>query len=253
MSDWQQQMNPALLCIVAHPDDETMLCGGTLAMLSARGAQIHVLCATRGEGGEMGEPPITDRARLGQVREAEMRRACRILGVHQVDFLNYTDPVVGPDNTLYPFTEDEEALRERITAHMRQVRPDIVLTHGRDGEYGHPAHKLIHRAVRDTFERLQNNGHGPSFFYTIAAAVPGIADHLFNQSEPAHAIFDLSDTPWLDLKASAALCHRTQHALFKRRKKAKTVREILRRVESLHRYWPPDGPDALLIAAASTG
>ena len=233
-----------LLAILAHPDDETMLCGGTLAALAGHGVEVHVLCATRGEGGEMGEPPLGTRQELGRVREAEMQCACQALGVHRVEFLDYVDPMIGPDNTLYPFAEDEDALRERLMAHVRRLRPDVVFTHGRDGEYGHPAHKLLHRVAWDAFGRLCDAGENPPYFYTIVAAIAGIDDHLFNQSEPAHLILELKDTPWLDAKHAAALCHATQHALFKRRKKAQTVREILRRIESLHRYWPPDGPDA---------
>jgi len=256
-----------LLCIIAHPDDETMLCGGTLTALAGRGLDIHVLCATRGEGGELGEPPVCTREELGRVREAEMRCACRALGVHQVTFLDYVDPLVGPDNGLSPFTKDEDGLRDRLLDHMRRLRPSIVLTHGRDGEYGHPAHKLLHLATWAAFqqwlamnpaagpaassserlavspaERLAADGRETSF-YTIAAAIPGVKDRLLNDSEPADLIFELERTPWLNAKEAAALCHRTQHALFKRSKKAKTVREVLRRYESLHRYWPPDGPD----------
>jgi LmbE family N-acetylglucosaminyl deacetylase len=240
--------HPVLLCIVAHPDDETMLCGGALAILAGRGFEIHVLCATRGEGGELGEPPLADRERLGQVREAEMRCACRALGVRELHFLDYVDPPVGPDNTLYPFTADEEGLRDSLLDVMRRLRPDILLTHGRDGEYGHPAHKLLHRAAWDAFQRLHADGEAPAFFYTFAAAIPGVEDHLFNSSEPAHVIFDLDGSLWLDAKERAGLCHATQHALFKRRKKAETVREILRRVEGLHRYWPSAGPDAPALA-----
>lgn len=232
-----------LLGIFAHPDDETMLCGGTLAILAARGLEIHVLCATRGEGGEMGEPPLGRREELGQVREAELRCACQALGVHGVEFLDYVDPAVGSENTLYSFTEDEDQLRAHLVAHLRRLRPDVLLTHGRDGEYGHPAHKLLHRATGAAFQRLRAEGQGPAYFYTIAAAVPGLDDHIFNASEPADLIFELQGTPWFDAKEAAALCHVTQHGLFKRRRKAQTVREILRRVESLHRYWPPDGPD----------
>jgi LmbE family N-acetylglucosaminyl deacetylase len=238
-----------LLCIVAHPDDETMLCGGTLAALAGHGVEIHVLCATRGEGGEMGDPPLSTRQELGRVREAEMRCACQTLGVRQVEFLDYVDPVVGPDNALYPFATDEEALRDHLLAHVRRLRPDVVLTPGRDGEYGHPAHKLLHRAAWEAFRRRRDAGQGPAYFYTMAAAIPGVDDHLFNASEPAHLILELENTPWLDVKEAAALCHVTQHALFKRRKNAQSVREILRRVESLHRYWPPDGPDAPELAA----
>jgi LmbE family N-acetylglucosaminyl deacetylase len=236
-----------LLCIIAHPDDETMLCGGTLAALAGCSLEIHVMCATRGEGGESGEPPICTREELGHVREAEMRCACRALGIHRVTFLDYVDPLVGPDNGLSPFTRDEGGLRDRLLDHMRRLRPSIVLTHGRDGEYGHPAHKLLHRATWAAFQRwltMDPAAEGrETSFYTIAAAIPGVQDRLLNDSEPADLIFELEHTPWLDAKESAALCHRTQHALFKRSKKAKTVREVLRRYESLHRYWPPDGPD----------
>ncbi len=241
-----------LLCIIAHPDDETMLCGGTLAALASRGLEIHVLCATRGEGGELGEPPVCTREELGHVREAEMRCACRALGVHRVTFLDYVDPLVGPDNGLSPFTENEGELRDRLLDHMRHMRPNIVLTHGRDGEYGHPAHKLLHRATWAAFqqwlamssaEQLAENGRERSF-YTIAAAIPGLQDRLFNDSDPADLILELECTPWLDAKEAAARCHLSQHALFKRSKKAKTVRQVLRRVESLHRHWPSDGPNA---------
>ncbi len=233
-----------LLCIIAHPDDETMICGGTLAALASRGVQIHVLCATRGEGGELGEPPVCTRDELGRVREREMRCACQALGVHHVAFLDYVDPLVRPDNGLSPFTEDEDELRQRLVTHMARLRPDIVLTHGRDGEYGHPAHKLLHRTAWAAFQQHLAASERPVHFYTIAAAIDGLKDHLTNDSEPADLTLELEGTPWLDAKETAALCHVTQHALFKRRKKAKTVREVLRRIEGLHRYWPVDGPDA---------
>jgi LmbE family N-acetylglucosaminyl deacetylase len=233
-----------LLCIVAHPDDETMICGGTLAALAERGIEIHVLCATRGEGGELGEPPVCSREDLGRVREAEMRCACRTLGVRQVGFLDYEDPLVGPDNGLSAFAEDEEELRDHLLAHLRRTRPDIVITHGRDGEYGHPAHKLLHRAAWSAFQGMVAERDDRVFFYTMAAAIPGREDRLFNDSEPADLVFELEDKSWLDTKEAAALCHITQHALFKRRRKAKTVRQVLRRSEGLYRYWPLDGPDA---------
>lgn len=239
-----------LLCVVAHPDDETMLCGGTLAALAARGLDIHVLCATRGEGGELGEPPLCTREELGRVREDEMRCACQTLGARQVTFLDYVDPLVGPEDSLSPFTADELGLQDHLMIHMRDLRPDIVLTHGRDGEYGHPAHKLLHRATWAAFQQMLPQRNGATYFYTIAAAIPGLDDRLFNDSEPADLVFELEGTPWLDAKEAAALCHITQHALFKRRKKARTVREVLRRIEGLHRYWPADASDAQALTGA---
>jgi hypothetical protein len=109
----------------------------------------------------------------------------------------------------------------------------------------------LHRATWAAFRRWQAaapEAAGAAYFYTFAAAVPGLDDRIFNVSEPADVVLDLAGTPWLDAKEAAALCHVTQHALFKRRRKARTVREILRRVESLHRYWPPDGPEIAALA-----
>ena len=60
-----------VLAIFVHPDDETMLVGGTLALLARSGAAVHYLSARRGEGGELGEPPLTTQENLGKVRETE--------------------------------------------------------------------------------------------------------------------------------------------------------------------------------------
>jgi LmbE family N-acetylglucosaminyl deacetylase len=62
-----------VLCITAHPDDESVFAGGTLALLALRGAEVKILCCTRGEGGEAGEPPLCSRAALGALREVELR------------------------------------------------------------------------------------------------------------------------------------------------------------------------------------
>src|SRR5690554_4093828 len=83
---------PTVLAIAAHPDDETMLAGGTLAMYAEQGHDVYILATTRGEGGECGEPPICERAALGAVREAELRRAAAALGAREVFFLPYVDP-----------------------------------------------------------------------------------------------------------------------------------------------------------------
>jgi LmbE family N-acetylglucosaminyl deacetylase len=116
---------------------------------------------------------------------------------------------------------------------IRQIDPEIVISHGTDGEYGHPAHQLLHRAV---FDAIQKSSSSP-LFYTFAANDPSVEDRLLNVSDPAHLILDVR--PWLDAKEAAALCHETQSALFKRRTEAETVREVLRTVESFHRHFPP--------------
>ncbi len=242
-----------VLGVFAHPDDETIMAGGTLAMLHTCGVPTHIACATRGEGGERGEPPVApDQTALGPVREAELRCAAEALGVTSLTLLGYVDPVVGPNAELGPFAADFDELTARIADLIAGCRANVVLAHGPDGEYGHPAHRLIYQAVLAAVRE-----RAPAVvFYSVAASVPGVEDHLWNASRTAHLALDIS--PWAEAKIAAMLCHRSQHALFKRRRGLTRVEEALRRLESFHREWPPAGdslPDddfaALLRAAGA--
>ena len=228
-------MNQTLHSVVgifAHPDDETIFMGGLTAMLVERGISVHFVCATRGEGGEAGEPPIvSDISWLGRAREYELRCAANMLGA-RVSVLDYVDPRIGPDAELSPFKADFDTLVGQFAAIISDRQADLILTHGADGEYGHPAHKLVHRAVM----ACVRDHHLEVPVYTVAALVPGIDDHIWNKSQPAHYALDI--TPWAETKIAAMECHQSQHALFKRRRKLNTVAEALRRVESVHRVWP---------------
>jgi LmbE family N-acetylglucosaminyl deacetylase len=229
-----------ILTVIAHPDDETMLSGGALALLAKAGSEVYYLSATRGEGGEMGEPPVCDRESLGAVREAEMCCAVQVLGGEGVDFLDYVDPLVGEDDQLHPYTDDFDGLVAKIIQYFRQLKPDAVITHGSSGEYGHPAHWLTHRAVKKAAEVL---GSDNLLLYTFSAAFP---EHprprLTNIDDPAHIVLDI--TTVLDQKIDAALCHKSQNALFVRRSSIRagrqlTVPEVVMSVEGLHRVYPP--------------
>lgn len=237
------------VCFFAHPDDETLFAGGMIALMASQGIAVQVVCATRGEGGEWGEPPLATRLTLGRVREAELRCACRALGAG-VTVLDYVDPTIGPDEALFAFEADFDTLAGQLADIARRFRADVVLTHGADGEYGHPAHQLLHRAVlRGVSYALP---HTP--LYTVAANVPSIEDHMWNKNEPAHLALDIR--PWADAKAAAMECHATQTALFKRRRELKTVREALRPTESVRRAHPsthgeaPDDAFARLLKIA---
>jgi LmbE family N-acetylglucosaminyl deacetylase len=223
----------SILVIGAHPDDETMLTGGTLALLAGQGMAVHLVCATRGEGGELGEPPVAVRAEIGPAREAEMRCAAEALGAASVGFLGYVDPLIGPDDELFAFEADLTTLAAQIRAMIRDTGADVLLTHGRDGEYGHPAHRLVHEAVM----LAARHSADPPLVYSFAAEVPGIEDHLWNVSDPAHLALDVR--PWLDAKEAAALCHISQHALFLRNHPGESIRGALRTTESFHRHLPP--------------
>ena len=102
-----------ILAFFAHPDDETILAGGCLAILAKLGHPVHFLISTRGEGGETGTPPLCTRQELGFIRENELRQAVNLLGGTSLTILDYIDPEVGPDNNLYPFSENpEDVLRQ---------------------------------------------------------------------------------------------------------------------------------------------
>jgi LmbE family N-acetylglucosaminyl deacetylase len=229
----------SLLCLVAHPDDETMLCGGTLARLSARGVDVHVTALTRGEGGEMGEPPLTDRENLGQVRESEMVCAVGKLGGKSLTFLGYVDPTVGPNNELNAPPHDPTMLSGQIIASLKQTGAQVLLTHGTNGEYGHPAHKLMHDAALIAVTALADAA--PLMYSFAAHYVNHPYPRLANADDPADVLVDVSD--FMDQKLAAALCHVTQNALFVRRRSEEaarpmTVREVMLTEESFHRQWP---------------
>ena len=137
-----------LLGVYAHPDDETFCVGGTLAKYAATGADIMVVSATQGEAGQIRDAHAATRRTLGQVRAQEMQQACHHLGVQHVVCLDYGD---GQLSHL-----DPPILVAKITEIMRAFRPDIVLSFGNDGAYGHPDHIAI-GAVTDAAFGLAGN------------------------------------------------------------------------------------------------
>lgn len=228
-----------ILTIFAHPDDETMFSGGTLALLAQAGAEMHYLCATRGEGGELGEPPVCARQEIGTYRALELARAIHALGGGQLYFLDYIDPLAGENETLYPYAQDFQELVGRIKATIQNLVPEVVITHGSNGEYGHPGHILTHKAVRKAVENL---APAAPLMYTFCADFPNHPrPRHANPDNPADIILDI--TPVMAEKSRAAYSHRSQNALFVRRKSERagyrlTVPETLLNLESLHRFYP---------------
>src|SRR4051794_29890295 len=139
---------PVLLAVSAHPDDDTLFAGGTLARYASEGYDVFTLCTTRGEGGEVGEPPVSSKEQLGQYREAEARCAAQALGERDIFFLDYVDPHMEIDGIPLPIDANLEQFSSAIAAYLVRLRPEIVITHGTDGEYGHPQHRFTHQAVR---------------------------------------------------------------------------------------------------------
>ncbi len=234
-----------------------MLAGGTLALLAGEGVYVHYLSATRGEGGEAGEPPLIARDALGALREQETICAVKALGGASLDFLGYVDPLVGPEDTLYPYAAELDTLVAQVQSFIKKYQAGVVISHGSGGEYGHPAHRLTHQAALQAVTRL---GEQAPLLYTTYAAFKGHPKpRLVNQEDKADLIVDV--THMLNAKVQAAQCHATQNALFVRRSsqeagRALSVPEVIASLESFHRAYPPvEGPvqDDLASLLLSTG
>lgn len=125
-----------LLCVFAHPDDESMGMGGTLAKYAAEGIETHLICASRGERGWFGPPDqFPGVEQLGRLREVELKNACAELGVKSLNFLGYIDGDVDQ--------ADPAEVISKIAAHIRQIKPQVVVTFPPDGNYGHPDHIAV--------------------------------------------------------------------------------------------------------------
>lgn len=125
-----------LLAVLAHPDDESLGFGGTLAKYAAQAVETYLVTATRGEHGRFGSLGMGgDPVEVGRVREAELRAAAAVLGIREVSLLNYPDGAVDQ-------VEATTAIRG-VVSHIRRIQPDVVVTFGPEGAYGHPDHIAI--------------------------------------------------------------------------------------------------------------
>jgi LmbE family N-acetylglucosaminyl deacetylase len=199
-------IEPGALAILAHPDDETFRCGGTLALLARRDVRVHLLTATQGEAGSCGEPPLCMPEGLPALRERELRCACAALGIELTRLLDYHDGALAG--------VDEEEAVEQVLAVIRDLRPQVLLTWPPDGLSGHCDHVAVSRWAAQAFCQAAALGaDAPLALYHLAvpysvAGALGLV-HL-------HAIPDGDVTLAVDVmavweqKMAAIRCHRTQ-------------------------------------------
>jgi LmbE family N-acetylglucosaminyl deacetylase len=144
-------MKKIILFCYAHPDDESFGPGGTIAKYASREhTEVHLLCATRGEEGRLGDPPICTRAELGAVREQELLEAANALCITKVHFLDYRDKWL----SHVPL----EQLSDQVKSLIHKLGAQVVITFPLHGITGHPDHQAIHRAVHDA---VTNDRHTP--------------------------------------------------------------------------------------------
>ena len=138
-----------LVSFHAHPDDEAIACGGTMAKAAAAGHRVVLVTATSGECGEVADGVLAPGETLGERRQKELAEAAAILGVARVEILGYRDSgMVGtpenedPDCFWQTPVDDAAARLARILA---EERPDALTVYDPNGNYGHPDHIQVHR------------------------------------------------------------------------------------------------------------
>ena len=125
-----------LMAILAHPDDECLGIGGTLAHYASQGVATHLVTATLGQRGRFyGDRPRPSDEEVGRVREAELRAAADVLGIRDVRVLGHMDSELD--------RVDPEVILPELVREIRRVRPQVVVTFDPHGAYGHPDHIAI--------------------------------------------------------------------------------------------------------------
>ena len=133
-----------ILVVLAHPDDETFGMGGTLAYYAHSGVEVYLVCATRGEVGEVPEGMMDGFTSVAELRESELRCAAGTLGLAGVYFLGYRDSGMpgSPDNQNPQAlaAADQDKVVGEVVHYIRLLKPQIVLTFDPIGGYRHPDH-----------------------------------------------------------------------------------------------------------------
>ena len=124
--------HPIILSVLAHPDDESFGMGGTQALYAKKGCDVYLICATRGEVGDVSPEHMQGFTSIADLREGELRCAAKHLGLKNVFFLDYRDSGMpgSPDNQ-HPNAQvahPVEEVAEKVVKYIREIKPDIVLT-----------------------------------------------------------------------------------------------------------------------------
>ncbi len=265
-----------LLAVLAHPDDETFGTGGSLAHYARIGVEVHLVCATRGEVGEVDPALLGDFNSIGELREHELRCAAGYLGLAGVHFLDYRDSgMAGSPENHHPqalaAAEQAQVIGD-IVHYIRLIKPQVVITFDPIGGYMHPDHIAIHKAADRAFYAAADPNLYPSdlpvfqaqklYYHTFPRGflrttvwlmkLTGKDPSKFGKNKdinltqisqarfPIHAAVDYRDV--IEKKALAVACHASQGGM----RITGGVLDKLRKVfgvsdQYMRAYPPPSG------------
>src|SRR6266508_1136963 len=138
-----------LISFHAHPDDESIACGGVMRKAADEGHRVVLVIATRGENGEVEDGFLDEGEELWQRRVDETQAAAKILGVQRVEFLGYVDSgMMGTPENDVPgsfWTASVEDAAQKLAEILRSENADVLTVYDDNGGYGHPDHIQVHR------------------------------------------------------------------------------------------------------------
>ncbi|MGE5829995.1 MAG: N-acetyl-1-D-myo-inositol-2-amino-2-deoxy-alpha-D-glucopyranoside deacetylase [Micromonosporaceae bacterium] len=202
-----------ILFVHAHPDDETIGTGATMARYAAEGAHVTLVTCTMGEEGEIHVPALAGLAaaeadQLGGYRVVELQRACQALGIEDARFLGglgrYRDSgMMGTPANDHPrafWGADLDTAAGHLVEVMREVRPQVLVTYDPNGFYGHPDHIQAHRVATRAAELAAAEGVAPAKLYWTAmphSVLRAGLEHFAEASEnPFEGVQNLDELPF---------------------------------------------------------
>jgi N-acetyl-1-D-myo-inositol-2-amino-2-deoxy-alpha-D-glucopyranoside deacetylase len=221
----------SILFVHAHPDDESIGTGATMAHYAAQGARVTLVTCTLGEEGEIHVPALAQLEaaqadQLGGYRVVELERACAALGVTDHRFLGgagrYRDSgMMGTPANEHPrcfWRADVDEAAAHLVEIMRETRPQVLVTYDDNGFYGHPDHIQAHRVAMRAAELAAAEGFGPAKIYwsampksVLEAGLEAFKDSTDNPFGEAQSIDDIPfGTP--DELVGACIDGSAQHA-----------------------------------------
>jgi N-acetyl-1-D-myo-inositol-2-amino-2-deoxy-alpha-D-glucopyranoside deacetylase len=221
LSSFDRGAPRTVLAVFAHPDDESLMCGGTIARLSDAGVRMILMCASRGERGSVSDPALVpDGDDLGRVRSGELAEAAAILGIAEVITLDHADGDLR--------WRDVPQFHAEIVDAIVRYQPEAVLTFAENGLYWHLDHIGVHERTLTAVKSF--GAEAPPLYYVtmpkgiirdvvdavhaksgeaVDTSFWGIEPDAFGEAEmPPSLAIDVR--PWVPRKLAALRCHRTQ-------------------------------------------
>ena len=182
-----------ILCLFAHPDDETFGPGGSLAVWKEQGAEVHIICATKGEGGGS-----------STARVKELKTAAKILNLNSVTFLKFKDGKIGNNQLI--------ELENAFIPFINTLQPDTIVTFDLNGVSGHLDHIAVASAATQAFKKTEIAKQ--LLYFCTSEKLSKLMDHYFihfpkgKMREEVDLVVDIA--PVWEKRVKAMYAHQSQ-------------------------------------------